>query len=213
MFRTIKNSWKKIPPRGQSLVELALFFPIILLMLSGLLEFGFLLNQYLNLMDGPREGARFGVDISPFLEPTDNDDILFYSNTDPNHPGIAQIVQQAIVPYVLDPTKDDVLITVVSIKDGAIYRRYPDDPGVTSTPGYFSLYNKYATRLTDAQISSKLIGTAPKSGAVCVEMFYNYKQVLALPWITIFVPDPITLHMFAVAPLPAAAPPEPTPGP
>ncbi len=213
MFKSVKTIWKKIPPRGQSLVELAIFFPIILMMLSGLIEFGFLLNQYLNLMDGPREGARFGVDISPFLEPSDNDDIKFYSNLDPNHPGIAQIVQQAIVPYVLNSATDDVVITVVSIKDGAIYRRYPDDAGVTSTPGYFSLNGKYATRLTDAEIAAKLVSSAPKSGAVAVELFYNYKQTLALPWITIFVPDPILLHIFAVAPLPAATPPDPTPSP
>lgn len=213
MIRNLKQQWKRNIPHGQSLVELALFFPMILMMLSGLVEFGFVLNEYLNLMDGPREGARFGVDLSPFLDPTENDDILFYSNLDPNRPGVSQIVQQAIVPYVLDPAVDDVVISVVSIKDGAIFHRYPDDVGVTSTPGQFSLNHRHTSTMTDAQIVSKLIGTAPKSGAVVVEMFYNYHQVLALPWITLFVPDPILLHMVAVAPLPAAAPPEPTPGP
>ncbi len=213
MIQKLRNRWNRIPARGQSLVELAIFFPIILMMLSGLVEFGFMLNQYLNLMDGPREGARYAVDVSPFLDPTDNDDINFYTNLDPNHPGIAQIVQQAIVPYYLDPATDDVVISVVSIKDGNIFHRYPDDVGVTTIPGQFSLYNHHTAKLTDAQIASKLIAAAPKSGAVVVEMFYGYNQELALPWITVFVPDPIELHMYAVSPLPAAAPPDATPTP
>lgn len=213
MIKRLKFFWKNHSHKGQSLVELALFFPMILMMLSGLVEFGFVLNQYLNLMDGPREGARFGVDISPFLDPTDNDDILFYSNLDPNRPGVAQIVQQAIVPYQMDPTTDDIVISVVSIKDGAIFHRYPDDAGVTSIPGQFRLYNHKTSKVTDAQISSQLVGTAPKVGAIVVELFYDYHQVLALPWITVFVPDPIPLHMFAVAPLPAATPPDATPTP
>jgi hypothetical protein len=213
MIRNLKQQWKQITPHGQSLVELALFFPMILMMLSGLVEFGFVLNQYLNLMDGPREAARFGVDLSPFLDPTEDDDILFYSNLDPVRPGVAEIVQQAIVPYVLDPAVDDVIISVVSIKDGAIFHRYPDDVAVTSIPGQFSLYGNKVSKLTDAQIVNKLIGAAPKVGAVVVEMYYNYHQVLALPWITIVVPDPILLHMVAVAPLPAATPPDATPIP
>ncbi len=221
MIRNLKQQWKRTTPHGQSLVELAIFFPMILMMLSGLVEFGFVLNQYLNLMDGPREGARFGVDISPFLDPTDNDDITFYYSAayEANpvscncSPGVTQIVRQSINPYVLDPTVDDVVVSVVSIKDGAIFHRYPDDGGVTSTPGQYSLNGKFVSRMTDAQIVSKLIGTAPKVGAVVVEMFYNYHQVLALPWITLFVPDPILLHMVAVAPLPAATPPDPTPIP
>ncbi|MFN2305316.1 MAG: TadE family protein [Anaerolineales bacterium] len=40
--------------RGQSMVELALFFPVLLILLSGLIEFGFLLNEYLTLMDAAR---------------------------------------------------------------------------------------------------------------------------------------------------------------
>ena len=59
--------------RGQSLVELALFLPILLIMLSGLVEFGFGLNQYINIVEATREGARFGVDGDPGNEPFKND--------------------------------------------------------------------------------------------------------------------------------------------
>ncbi len=48
--------------RGQSMVELALLFPILLILLSGLIEFGFMLNEYLTLMDAARNAARFASD-------------------------------------------------------------------------------------------------------------------------------------------------------
>ncbi len=197
---------------GQSLVELALFIPILLMMLSGLVEFGLLLNQYLNLMDGPREGARYGVSISPFTGIGEDDDIVFYNQ-------ITAVVNKSIYPYQLDPTRDDVIISVVSIRNDDIFRRYPDDASVTSTPGQYSLYHHKTSKYTDAQIRT-MLGTmqipqpgAPDGGAVIVEMYYSYHQALALPWLLLFVPDPIQLYMSSVTPLPAATPPEPTPTP
>jgi hypothetical protein len=203
--------------KGQSLVELALFFPVLLLMLSGLVEFGYMLNGYLNLMDGPREAARFGVDRSPFVGATENDDILFYTNGDPQKPGLSEMAIRTIFPYDLDPTADDIVISVVAVKNGAIFRRYPDDVGVRSTvtgAGNEYSYNGIKkSKFTDAQINTALLAGVPKAGIVIVEMWYSYRQELALPWITPFVPDPIQLYMSSVAPLPAAAPPEPTPTP
>jgi len=47
---------------------------------------------------------------------------------------------------------------------------------------------------------------------VLVEIYYDYNQVLSLPWITAFVPDPIPVHTYAIMPL-VAAEPNPTPSP
>ena len=210
--------------KGQSLVELALFFPILLLMLSGLVEFGLMLNQYLNLMDGPREAARFGVDESPFIGATDNDDLSFYMNCpgDPlgcPEPGLSEIAVRTIAPYNLESTLDDIVISVVSVKDDTIFHRYPDDVGVRSAvagaSNEYSYYGNKKSKFTDASINTILAQQSgvPKTGIVIVEMWYSYHQELALPWIIAFVPDPMQLYMSSVTPLPAAAPPEPTPGP
>ncbi len=43
--------------QGQSMVELALLFPLLLILLSGVIEFGFILNQYLTVMDAARNAA------------------------------------------------------------------------------------------------------------------------------------------------------------
>lgn len=44
--------------RGQSLVETALVLPIILLILTGIIDFGLLFNNYLVVSNASREGAR-----------------------------------------------------------------------------------------------------------------------------------------------------------
>ncbi|MBN1318538.1 MAG: pilus assembly protein [Anaerolineales bacterium] len=51
--------------KGQSLVEMALFFPILLLLLAGLIEVGLYANNYLTVLDASREGARLGSDGDP----------------------------------------------------------------------------------------------------------------------------------------------------
>jgi hypothetical protein len=57
-----KLPWRIRRSRGQSLVELALMAPILLLILSGLFEFGFLFNHYLAVLDAARNSSRFASD-------------------------------------------------------------------------------------------------------------------------------------------------------
>lgn len=47
--------------RGQSLVELALCVPLLLLLLCTVIEYGFLLYQTARLAEATREGGRFGA--------------------------------------------------------------------------------------------------------------------------------------------------------
>lgn len=47
--------------RGQALVELALALPVLVVLLLGIMEFGMLLNVYLAVEHGAREGARLGI--------------------------------------------------------------------------------------------------------------------------------------------------------
>lgn len=47
--------------KGQALVEFAIILPVIMLLLMGMLEFGMMLNTYLELENASREGARTGI--------------------------------------------------------------------------------------------------------------------------------------------------------
>ena len=56
----------KSAQRGQSYIELTLILMVLLTMLVGMVEFGNLLNQYITLVDGAREGARYVSNDDPF---------------------------------------------------------------------------------------------------------------------------------------------------
>lgn len=47
--------------KGQSLVETALILPVIILLLSGIIDFGLFFNSYLIVNNAAREGARLAV--------------------------------------------------------------------------------------------------------------------------------------------------------
>lgn len=51
----------RAPRRGQSLVEFAMIVPVVLLLLVGMLEFGFIFDQAMTLNYATREGARSGA--------------------------------------------------------------------------------------------------------------------------------------------------------
>ena len=72
-FRSLLRTLDGAPPvnpsprarRGQSLVEMTLIMPILLVMLLGLIEIAWLANHFLILMDVTRSAARFGATGDP----------------------------------------------------------------------------------------------------------------------------------------------------
>ncbi len=73
----LKSYFKRQRTVGQSLVELAFFFPILLIILSGVVEFGFAFNQYINLIEATREGARYAVNGDPCNKGGTHPDLVF----------------------------------------------------------------------------------------------------------------------------------------
>lgn len=217
MRRNVLNKMKniRIPigkgGRGQSFVELAIVFMFLLTMLTGVVEFGNLLNQYINVIDGAREGARAASNASPFQQGTDIADPSFYTNIDDIIEGTfnadgSEKDKSAIEPVRLDPAADDVVISVFAIdKDGTL-KRFPQGTG------YWSRYGNHTSQFADTDVTSLISGTknlAPNTGMVLVEVFYAYHTILQMP----FLPTVIPLHTYAVMPLTAAeATPTPCPG-
>lgn len=113
--------------RGQSLVELALFLPILLMLLGGLVEFGFALNQYINVVEAVREGARAGVDGDPaqrdlvaagpkLVSRMDCDGSITGQVTRDYYAGVACRVISSARPLIFNPVnEDDIVITVVRV--------------------------------------------------------------------------------------------------
>ena len=59
--------------RGQSLMEISLLLPVLLIIVFGIIDFGLGMRSYISLSNGVREGARFAALGNPAGEPSDCD--------------------------------------------------------------------------------------------------------------------------------------------
>lgn len=219
--------------RGQSMVELALLFPVLLILLSGLIEFGFILNQYLTLMDAARNAARFASDGLYYQY----DDIHVCTGEGATHHFYRQtacLVNQELqqeAPTIkmndngtpdytgddwLDPADgNDIIISAFSFTSGVgITARHP--AGSENGWSYaldMEMPTEHTSRFTSSDVTSSMVSlNSPNTGYVLVEIFYYYDHVLGLPWITAIIENPLLLHTYAFMPL-VSAEPTPTPSP
>ncbi len=192
--RLLVNSRKH--RHGQSFVELMIILLVLALVLAGVVEFGFLMNNYLHVLDGAREGARFSANSVAFNN--DGTSILsFYENT-------AIQTENVMRPVVMVAANgDDIVVSVFSVAGNNI-ARFPDADG-------WSRYGNHASNFTTSEILDVMDALAPPAGILLVEVYYNYSQVLGLPIFADFL-DPIPVYTYSVMPL-SSAEPTPTPRP
>ena len=215
---------------GQSLVEFTVLLPVLLIMISGLIEFGFMLNYYLDLIDAAREAARWASDGDPIHDPATGNYLdpnsLFYTDVQTLTKESLMAASDGRIDWIdhpLDGTDgddddcditinggNDIVISAFGVRNNAgspvVDRRFPVAWGESG----FSLCGHRVSALTSAEIGARLNAGAPTSGLVLVEVYYDYHQILALPWITAFVPNPIPLHAYTIMPNSYV---EPTPTP
>jgi hypothetical protein len=212
---------------GQSMVELALALPILLVVLAGTLEVGKYFNDYLTLLDSTREAARFAadqdyvqVDASP----------VWNCNTSDYYQEAACLVQQNMHGLTFDPAKDDIVVSIITIVSGTLQTRYPQNgdsrhnnggnpqngwsycrdvaphltPAVTCTPAA-SIFNNQAlqVRITQSPTGSSM----PTTAWVIVEVYHLHHQFLGLipPGLPI-LPQQVMMHAYTIMPVPSAAP-------
>lgn len=212
MFAKISRRKLAVLPRkskAQSLTEFAIALPILILLLSGVVEYGFALNYYLSLLDATRESARYYSKLDPFLYDTNRnivgDNSLFYggaagmalNNLDPtldpeftDDPYVGRIIS-------LNPETDEVIITVYSRSDSGVVS-YP-------TAGSFRLFASDTESLfTSEEVEGLFENDTPEAGLLIVEVHYTYNAVMNLPWISPLFP--MKLRAYTIMPLPAADP-------
>jgi hypothetical protein len=233
---------KKRSKSGQSFVELALTFTVILLLLAGLVEVGFVFFSYLTVLDQTREAARF-ASIRDYTEGMDTylptaagqcpenplaDGVTDYCDAcrddwlDYFYDTACFFIDSDLNPYITfsAPNLDDVAITVFTINDNNVSDRWPDD-----SDGVWSLNNDNWKKdcdgtvvhtepfLTDDEIEAMFVANAPEDrGLVLVEGYYCYDLLLDLPIFAQIVPSPFRIHAYTIMPASEAIP-TPTPIP
>lgn len=186
--------------KGQSFVELMLVVIFLLMFILGIVEFGTLLNEYLNLVDGAREAARIISDYDPeeFTFPAFEEEAI-------------EIAKDVMFPLVLDQTLgDDIVISYFIVgKENALdathaaFARYPT--GNPNLDGYDHMANK-GTRFSDPDVQARVDGDTLPRAIFLIEIFYNYPQRLKIPVFSDIVPDPIPVYAYVFMPLPMFKP-------
>jgi len=203
---------KNKPPRksrAQSLVEVAIAFPILIMLFAGVVEFGFILNFYLSLLDATRDSARIWSNDDPFLADGVTDDPDFYYQT-------AFEVQRILDPtiddvtyqgrrIILDPAIDDVIVSVYGAEGSSVLLWRDSGPyHLFPTPAHAS--GNYPSIFNATSILNNRVSSAPNAGILVVELHYNYSHVLNLPWMTAFLPNPLHLQAYSIMPIRSGEP-------
>lgn len=194
--------------RAQSMVEFAITLPVIIILFSGMVEFGFMLNTYLSVQDAARTTARRYSTINPFLS-DGSDDITFYENA-------AQYAIELLAPtgdpdsrqIELEPSRDNILISLIGVEvdestdpdsissitrysGGEYYKHFPD----TDPPSAYSDESIEALMTANNAEPSDV-------GLLIIEIYYGYEGTLNLPWtLPFFSPGhPSMMHITVVMP-------------
>jgi TadE-like protein len=236
---------RRLRIRAQSIVEFALMLPVLLILLSGLFEFGFMFTTYLALLDAARNASRFASD-SDFTTISSDPNCAttkdFFRQTaclalqelSLEQPTI-ELCSPGSAPRehcdgVTPSQFDDIIVSIYSVtKFGVPAASYPKierfpNPGTPcGTLGWSYMVDEllghpvpaaqcgprsgiHISRFSNSDILSKLNMNAPNTAFIMVEINYHHWQILALPWFTQFIGDPITFRAYAVWPLTSAEP-------
>jgi hypothetical protein len=218
--------------RGQSMVEMALTLPILLLILAGTLEVGWYFNTYLTLVDATREAARYAADGDLILRDYTNagacDTDFFYQ--------AACLLKQNMFGVAFDEGEDDIIVSTLTINaEGNVAWRFPYPTSMYNPlcgeyvpPGYYCAdpivtndehgWSYQAHRhagsaaartsfFTKADIKSLLPANAGANGIVIVEIFHVHRQFLGLiPPNLPFLPQEVLMHAYTIMPMPTSGP-------
>lgn len=160
---------------GQSMVELALALPLLVVLLVGMIEVAFAARTYLAILEATREGARLGARGS--------------ANFDNNE--ISTLVQQNLSRegYDTGSNLEDIIIVRADVGPGATVNSYVASSmlGSGETP-----------HLTLSTMLSRLAASDPQTRIVAVEICYDHPLLIGFPVMSDIFPNPYRLHVYSI---------------
>jgi len=161
--------------RGQSLIEMALVLPLLVLLLAGLVEVVFYARTYLAILEATREGARIGARGA-----------ASYDNSEIN-----TLVEQDLSRQGIDTSTGllDVIIVRAEVGPGRVVSGY------TAVNMHGSGQPVY---LTQAMILQRLRDSDPHARLVAVEVYYNHRPVLGVPLVSAIFRNPMLLRAYSI---------------
>jgi len=160
--------------RGQSMVELAIALPVVIMVLMGLIEIAYAGRTYLALLTTATAGSRLGSQ------------------------GAALFTDSEINTYILQNLASE-KYTGAALVDVIIVRA--DLPGGTTVQNYVAnkmQASSYTTTITQSVLSSRLRSGDLASKIIGVEILYNHRLLLNFPILSNLFPDPFILRAYSI---------------
>ena len=102
--------------KAQSLVEFAITLPILILLFTGMIEFGFMLNTYLSVQDAVRSTARRFSTINPYLNDTDIDPAFYSSAAEYAIDLLAPAGDPDSRQIIMEAGRDNILVSLIAVE-------------------------------------------------------------------------------------------------
>lgn len=187
-------------PKGQGLVEMALALPVLLIMLLGLVEVGFLLRTYLVVYNADREAARFAARGGFTGEEIKERALTSFSGQlpvslgEPDEPDGNTIIYVTWLQIPSDAVDDDDWKASYHKQDsfGTFEPSSRDPISKIDAVDQWKRMKDWNAALNDAAGEDGLGPTSLE--VVIVEIFYEHNQVLHAPVIEWFLPDPMEVY-------------------
>jgi len=181
--------------KGQSMVELALTLPVLLIIFLGLIELAILLRAHLVVVNANREAARFAAR-GTFTDEQIAERAIFSIRTAPDN---------ALLPIEMTgpDANTQILVTRFSVPYLASEPATWQAAYITGTLGLNSQIDPQAManqfKAQNDQFNDDLIASQPDAvrtmqDVVVVEIFYHHYEVLHAPLVEWVFPDPMVVY-------------------
>jgi Flp pilus assembly protein TadG len=169
-MRRLPNKYKQ---HGQSMIETALLFPILLVLFAGMIEVVFICRTYLVLLDSSYQGAHLG-----------SQGIAYFSDDE-----IYTLVTQDLAPRYNNSNLIDVIITRATLNGGK---------SLTITEVKNMKGSGRSSILTPAILTSRLKSGDLAGRMIAVEVVYDHPLLFDFPILWDLIPNPFPLRAYTI---------------
>lgn len=177
-------------PRGQSLVEVAIALPFLLILFLGMVEVVYYMHATITVHNTAREAARVGAKESPYdTKPINDWATLVISN----------VVQSATASYLSPTSADDTVVVTRITADDVGSLTYCESQSANwpadSNPGPDSTrFSCSQLQTMIAQMPGDLGSSFEDDDFIIVEYFHHHYPIIGL---TVVAPDGVTLYSYS----------------
>jgi hypothetical protein len=179
----MRKKSNKLNQRGQSMIETALMFPILLLLFAGMIEVVFICRSYLIMLDSSYQGAHLGSLGEKLFDNIEIKDLVF------------QNLPPEISNNLINKVNSDLIITRASW-NGSMFND-PDTDFCAFCVYHYNTTQPKTSIFSQTILAGRLAGR-PATRLIIVEVVYDYQLPITFPLIKNLIPEKFPLVAYTI---------------